>query len=160
RLTDYVAAVDKCVYFTREEEQGADQLAHTRQRLARQIAGLERQKERVASLLRPVTAGALALPLRHEEREKLSIMECYEHIFRDWAWGAREVDQLRALVEPALPDDAGAIAVYGAGAGRLAADIHESRRPRRTYALDINPLPLLVASALTIGDTVELPELP
>jgi len=160
RLDDYVAAVDKCLYFTREEEQRSDQLAHTRQRLARQRAALERQRDRVASVLRPLTDGAIVLPSRPEDHEKLPIMECYEHIFRDWAWGAREVDQLRALVEPALPEAAGAIAIYGAGAGRLAADIHESRRPRRTYALDINPLPLLVAAALTRGETVELPELP
>jgi SAM-dependent methyltransferase len=69
------------------------------------------------------------------------------------------VDQLRALVEPALSQAAGAIAIYGAGAGRLAVDIHESRRPHRTYALDTNPLPLIVADALTRGETVELPEL-
>ncbi len=160
RLDDFIAVVEKRVYFTREEAERADQLAHTRQRLARQVAGLEHQKDRVASLLRPLTAGAIALPSRREEREKLPIMECYEHIFRDWAWGAREVDQLRALVEPALPQGAGAIAIYGAGAGRLAADIHESRRPRRTYALDINPLPVAVAAALTRGETVDLPELP
>ena len=108
---DYIAAVDKRVYFTREEAQHSDQLAHTRQRLARQVAGLERQKDRVASLLRPLTAGALALPSRREEREEVPIMECYEHIFRDWAWGAREVDQLRTLVERGLPEAAGAIAI-------------------------------------------------
>jgi len=50
--------------------------------------------------------------------------------------------------------------VYGAGAGRLAVESMQPP-PARTYALDVGPLPLLVADALLRGETVAfLPEMP
>jgi hypothetical protein len=54
----------------------------------------------------------------------------------------------------------GRLAVYGAGAGRLAVDVHQTLGPTETWALDTNPLPVLVAERLIRGETVVLPEFP
>ena len=67
-----------------------------------------------------------------------------------------------ALVARMVPEALGCVcvAVYGAGAGRLAVDFHQALRPTETLALDTNPLPLLVAEKLVRGETVALPEFP
>ena len=55
---------------------------------------------------------------------------------------------------------AGTVVVLGAGAGRLAVDLHRTLRPAVVVALDINPLPLLVAAELVAGGEVTLHEFP
>src|SRR5262249_57113542 len=90
-----------------------------------------------------------------------AVLGCYEHLFRDWVWGQREHEAALALLGPALPQGiAGQVAVYGAGAGRLAADLHQTFGPARTFALDVNPLPFLVVDRVLGGETVALPEFP
>ena len=55
----------------------------------------------------------------------------------------------------AIPEGLQRLAVYGAGAGRLAADIHQHLRARRRrFALDVNPLPFLIADRLLAGETL------
>ena len=54
----------------------------------------------------------------------------------------------------------GLLVVYGAGAGRLAFDVHRSLSPSQTLALDLNPLPLLIADRLIRGESLELDEFP
>jgi hypothetical protein len=160
RLDEYLALVKKRVFFSGQELTLPDRLPRTRQRIAQLTAGFEHQQEQIAALMRPLSAGALAVPPRPEARQSLALLDCYENIFRDWAWGTVEIDRVRAVIEPAFPDSVGTLAIYGAGAGRLAVDVHRSRKPKRTYALDVNPLPLLVADALLRGETVALPEIP
>jgi hypothetical protein len=48
----------------------------------------------------------------------------------------------------------------GAGAGRLAYDLHLRYAPELSVALDVNPLPLLLAGRVLHGDTVTLHEFP
>lgn len=161
RTDEYLALVNKRLFFARQEAAAADHLPRTKRRLEQVIAGLESQRVKIASILRPLGNDvALHIPSRPEVRDNLALLECYEHIFRDWAWGSDEVDRLRALIERSLPEGLDAVAIYGAGAGRLAVDLHRSRRTKQTFALDLNPLPFLVADALVRGEAVELPEFP
>jgi hypothetical protein len=50
--------------------------------------------------------------------------------------------------------------VLGAGAGRLAYDIHMQLAPATTVALDFNPMLLLIAQRIARGETLELYEFP
>ena len=50
--------------------------------------------------------------------------------------------------------------VLGAGAGRLAYDLHQALKPPLTVALDFNPLFLLAASRILAGPPLELYEFP
>ena len=50
--------------------------------------------------------------------------------------------------------------VLGAGAGRLAYDIHDNFDCAMTVAMDFNPMLMLVAQTVTRGDTLELYEFP
>ena len=67
------------------------------------------------------------------------VLEFSENLFQDWVWGDKEADLTRALAARLLGEEPGRLAVYGAGAGRLAVDLHQSLRPTATWALDLNP---------------------
>ncbi len=85
----------------------------------------------------------------------------YANIHRDWCWGDAEngasFEVLATLLGGADP---GRVLVLGAGAGRLAYDLHTRTAASLTAVVDFNPLLLIVADRVTRGDTVELYEFP
>jgi uncharacterized protein YbaR (Trm112 family) len=164
RLEFYLTGVEMRVNALRAEA-GTDLLPRTRKRLTRLADGLAAHLERLSSLCQPLKVGAdpfgnEAIPPRAEPGQQAAILECYEHLFRDWAWGDAECRTALELIAPLLPQKLARMAVYGAGTGRLAVDLHRARAPRHTFALDINPFPFFVTARLLAGETVELPELP
>ena len=86
----------------------------------------------------------------------------YANIHRDWAWGDEENEASLKQVRAVLHDHAelGNVLVLGAGAGRLAYDVHTNIDCSSTVALDFNPLLLLVAQAVTEGEQLNLYEFP
>jgi hypothetical protein len=86
----------------------------------------------------------------------------YVNLHRDWAWGDEEnAASLSAVHEVAGGGHVwGTTAVLGAGAARLAYDIHMQCGPSLTIAADFNPLLLFVARDVTQGGVVELYEFP
>jgi hypothetical protein len=85
----------------------------------------------------------------------------YTNIHRDWSWGDEEnaasFDAIAAALRAAPPARA---LVLGAGAGRLAYDLHTCTAAAITVALDFNPLLSLVAHTVSRGGTLELYEFP
>lgn len=79
---------------------------------------------------------------------------------RDWAWGEVENDASHSLVAGALGAGRASVLVLGAGAGRLAYDLHERGDSRTTVALDLNPMLLAVASRAARGEATDLYEFP
>jgi len=82
---------------------------------------------------------------------------------RDWAWPGAEgwedenrqaLTQVRCHIDGAI----GRLLVIGAGAGRLAYDLHGDAE--RTVALDVSPFALLVGASIWGGATVEMWEFP
>lgn len=85
----------------------------------------------------------------------------YVNVHRDWVWGDEENRLALELVTRVRGNHPpGRVLVLGAGAGRLAYDMHDAWSPDLTVAADINPLLLLLASRLFDGGTVELYEFP
>jgi hypothetical protein len=165
RLDDYTTTVESRVQELQREAESEQLLPRTRARLLRIANGFTQQIEGVTALFEPLDEGtdemtASAFPSRPEATLQPAILECYEHIFRDWAWGERECAMALDFVKPMVPAGLDRIALYGAGAGRLAVDIHQTCAPKRTLALDVNPLPFLAADKLLSGETVDLPEFP
>jgi hypothetical protein len=133
----------------------------TLRRIRRVRAGLMSQLDSIGEYLRVLDAATPRVPLPLPSMSgPAAVLKCYENLFRDWSWGESEAEQSFALVERLAPDELGRLAVYGAGAGRLAVDVHTRLAPRATVALDLNPLPLLVAARLIRGEPVSLPEFP
>lgn len=85
----------------------------------------------------------------------------YVQLLRDWAWpeDVQNTEAARAMVEHGADARWGDVLLLGAGAGGLAAELH-GRVARRTVALDLNPLPLLVFDRLCAGADIDLWEFP
>jgi N2227-like protein len=168
RWVDFLSVTEQYVRGWHVEANLPDILPRTRARLLKNIAGVEDQRVRIDALFGDITRGlSQAIPPRPEGGQIPAVLNCYEHIFRDWVWGDKESEATLALVgalvgtrSDHVREPLGRLGVFGAGAGRLAVDVHRMFGPIETVALDHNPLPLLVAERLIRGEIVELPEFP
>ena len=87
----------------------------------------------------------------------------YVNLHRDWAWGEEENAAGLAEIVAVLGGSArglGRTLVHGAGAGRLAYDLHAAGDAPLTVATDFNPLLLFVAREMFAGRSLELYEFP
>jgi hypothetical protein len=140
----------------------------TRGRLTHVAEALDDQAERIGRLMQPLGLGkraeaeAVHAALGTELPLSQGLSTYYPNLHRDWCWGDDEnAASLAAVRECLAPDVAPTrVLVLGAGAGRLAYDVHQSLRPAVTVALDFNPLFLLAASRIAAGESLELHEFP
>lgn len=109
------------------------------------------------------------LALKTRLPTQMGLMAYEANVFRDWVWGAAEnAASLEALTDVLGAENPGATLVLGAGAGRLAYDLHQSRHasgatdPEEalTVALELNPYLTTVNRRLASGDSVDLVEFP
>jgi uncharacterized protein YbaR (Trm112 family) len=142
--------------------------ATTRSRLKLLAAACADHARRLRALLAPLDAATpsgaapetyralgAALPVGQ------GLTSYYANLHRDWCWGDAENEAGYRGVAAALGDESpGRTLVLGAGAGRLAYDVHARRRPSLLVAADLNPLMLMVARRMWAGDSVELYEFP
>lgn len=149
-----------------EQLQQFDLLPSTRRRVELVRRATAEHCERVVDLLR--AAGIAPDPRAKASGTDFTLVEFYDHILRDWAWerpGHAENAQARESVERALGEAQadrrlGRVLVLGAGACRLAYDLHVAHAPAMTVALDINPLLLLAAARIIVGGGLRLLEFP
>lgn len=140
----------------------------TRKRLELQHEAAERHRNALKRILEPMDVQAsqtsyesyLALRTRLPTDQGLNTY--YPNIHRDWSWGAEENEASLAQVKHVLDGDEelGDTLVLGAGACRLAYDLHMNCQASNTIAFDFNPLLLLVADRITRGESLELYEFP
>jgi hypothetical protein len=141
--------------------------ASTRRRLEVLRDATADHATRLAALLAPLGLEAPAasretyLALRTRLPPDQGLMTYFGNVHRDWAWGREENEASLELVADALGSvPAGRTLVLGAGAGRLAYDIHQRLGSESTVALDFNPLLLFVADRVSRGESLELYEFP
>jgi uncharacterized protein YbaR (Trm112 family) len=140
----------------------------TRERLESQRAASMAHRDSLKEILEPMDVQAsqtsfesyLALRTRLPADQGLNTY--YQNVHRDWSWGNEENKaSLEQIVRVLNGDDAiGDTLVLGAGACRLAYDLHVNCKPVNTIAMDFNPLLLLVADRVTRGEKLELYEFP
>jgi hypothetical protein len=143
-------------------------VAATRRRLELVAAAHQDQIARLRALLAPLGLDAGAALATHQglgTRLPLQqgLTNYYVNVHRDWSWGdeenARALEAVRAALGGTLAG-LGRTLVHGAGAGRLAYDLHVNGDAPLTVATDFNPLLLFVAREMFAGRTVELYEFP
>jgi hypothetical protein len=157
----------------RERLQAAAALADTgrRQETRTRLERLERATRdhgaRLRTLLAPLeleqhTASyETYLALRTRLPADQGLTTYYANLHRDWCWGQAENEASFAAIEEALRGVPPTRAlVLGAGAGRLAYDLHMRTPAAVTVALDFNPLLAIVGDTVTRGATLELYEFP
>lgn len=161
QLSQEIASLEK-------ELQNEDLRALTRRRLERYKKAVVAHKRALQNLLQPIEIQTLEgnyesyLALRSRLPSDQGLNTYYPNIHRDWAWGEEENRASLKQVRSVLHDhaDLGKVLVLGAGAGRLAYDIHTQLPCELTVAMDFNPLLMLVAKAVTGGDSLSLHEFP
>ena len=156
----------------RAELDGHVPLPQTRKRLELQMQATMDHRKVLQVLLAPVGLQSLQatfeshLALRTRLPRDQGLHTYYANVHRDWVWG--ETENSLALNEIRLALAArnehgeltGDTLVLGAGACRLAYDMHMAFGANRTVAMDFNPLLLLIARAVTGGDSLQLHEFP
>jgi hypothetical protein len=152
---------------------GASTLAERRMR--RLLQATVEQTKALTKLLEPLgleerdegSETALERALAARIPVSQSLTGYYANIHRDWGWPDAAVDEngaSLARVLEVIPDrvkhgDA-RILVLGAGACRLAYDLHVAVKAEATVATDFNPLMLYAARRIVTGGTVHLQEFP
>lgn len=138
----------------------------TRVRLETLAAGYRAQVDHIARILAPLEPAAggsmdTLLALRTRLPPGQDIVSYSANVFRDWCWGEEEcrlaADAVAAGLGAARPRR---ILVLGAGAGRLAYDLHQRTDAVLTVAVDYNPLLCYVGRAVADGGTIPLVEFP
>lgn len=140
----------------------------TRRRTERYKKALDQHRRKLRKLLEPLDVQSLTgnyesyLALRTRLPADQGLNTYYANIHRDWAWGDEEnaasLKQIRAVVQDSA--ELGNVLVLGAGAGRLAYDVHMQMDCATTTALDFNPLLLLIAKRMAEGSELKLYEFP
>jgi hypothetical protein len=141
----------------------------TRRRLTHVAAAHDDQVAKLNALLAPIgldqasagqgTLQALGTRLPTEQ----GLTNYYVNLHRDWCWGDEENAAALAEIRAALGGSLaglGRTLVQGAGAGRLAYDLHQEGDAPLTVATDFNPLLLFAAREIYAGRAVELYEFP
>ena len=140
----------------------------SRRRTERYQKAIEQHRRNLAKLLQPVDVQSLSgsyesyLALRTRLPSDQGLNTYYPNIHRDWAWGDEEnkasLNQIRAVAQDNA--ELGRTLVLGAGAGRLAYDIHMHMGGESTIALDFNPMLMLVAKRVSAGEELKMYEFP
>jgi len=142
--------------------------ALTKRRVERYKKAVKSHKRSLQKLLRPIEMQSLQgnyesyLALRTRMPTDQGLNTYYHNVHRDWVWGEEENKASLKQIRAVLHDHAelGKVLVLGAGAGRLAYDIHSELNCSLTVAMDFNPLLMLVARAVTSGGELKLYEFP
>jgi hypothetical protein len=139
----------------------------TRTRLENLERATREHAERLRALLAPLELDQHTatyetyLALRTRPPSDQGLTTYYSNIHRDWCWGDEEnAASFAALAEALREAPPNRVLVLGAGAGRLAYDLHMQTTARTTVALDFNPLLSIVGDSVTRGQAVELYEFP
>ncbi len=91
-----------------------------------------------------------------------TLVENFVNLHRDWSWGEAENSTTLAAITGLLPPGypIGKLLVPGAGACRLAYDLHQQLKPEATIATEVNPLLFLCAKRILSGGILNLYEFP
>jgi uncharacterized protein YbaR (Trm112 family) len=138
-----------------------DRLTRLQHAYADQVVKLRDLLAPLGAELRGGAAYATHLALRTRLPPDQGLTTYFANVHRDWCWGETENGPSCALVGDALgTTPTRSLLVLGAGAGRLAYDLHARMAPELTVALDFNPLLLLVAARVMAGEALDLWEFP
>jgi len=150
------------------ELKNKDLRALTKRRIERYKKATDSHRRSLAKILQPVDVQSMHgnfesyLALRTRLPADQALNTYYANVHRDWAWGDEENSASLKQVRAVLHDNAelGNVLVLGAGAARLAYDLHMQIDCTNTVAMDFNPLLLLIAQAVAKGGSLKLYEFP
>ena len=154
--------VERTVRDIREQLQTADLLPATRKRCETTIEGIAGQLADVRGILEPRLPATTRSEGRVQSEGAPATLHHLPYLYRDWGWPPEAEDENeRALstVEEMLGDRGpGRTLVMGAGACRLASDIHHRHPDAEIMVMDLDPVLFAAAHAVTHGESLTLRE--
>lgn len=139
----------------------------TRERIKAFRRGCLEQRESFKRVLAPLEPEKIPMQVFFDHfsgpsKVKPALLEHVVNLHRDWAWGSAENNASLEAIASLLPSGyaPGQLLVPGAGACRLAYDLHQQLKPEATIATEVNPLLLLCAKRILSGGTLNLYEFP
>ena len=140
----------------------------TRRRLEQQMTAADKHRNMLRQIMEPVDVQSMQanyesyIAMRTRLPSDQGLNTYYANVHRDWVWGETEneasLQQVREVVGDS--DALGDTLILGAGACRLAYDLHMRLASERTVAIDFNPLLLLIAKRVMSGEKLQLYEFP
>lgn len=134
--------------------------ASTRTRIRELARAIAEQADDIKTAVGPSLGGSL--PPDEDVGLPRGATNNLAYLFRDWAWSGGSDDENRRALEAmrrvSQQQALGRILVLGAGACRLAYDLHVHCGGTETWAVDIDPYLLLIAEAVVRGVEVTLTE--
>ncbi len=155
QLDELTRAAEETVVMFEKELRKPALFDNTRLRLQTQIALTKQTLAEVAAIIEPA-AGASSdnsLPA-----PRIDPLNTFHYLHRDWAETTENTSALSCVERVLDGAPLGRLLVLGAGAGRLAYDLHRTQRATLTVAVDIDPLVALVAQQMVSGGRIELTE--
>jgi len=154
--------VERTVQDIREQLQATDLLPATRRRCEITIEGITTQLADVRAILEPLLPATVRSERQEWPHAAPATLHHLPYLYRDWGWpSAADGENERALsmVEEMLGDAGpGRTLVMGAGACRLAYDIHHRHPDAEIMVMDLDPILFAVAHAVTHGETLTIRE--
>lgn len=138
----------------------------TKERLEKLHEGKQLFLRSVFDLLTPLVRNPMASKniydtLSDTAPNTQNLLSYEANLYRDWVWGDEENQlSLEIVADKINKEQCEKILVLGAGAGRLALDLHQQLSPKITVASDINPLLVLASQRILQGDELSIYEFP
>ncbi len=140
----------------------------TSRRLERYKKAIDSHRRSLQKLMQPLDVQSTSgnyetyLAMRTRLPVDQGLNTYYANVHRDWSWGDEENKASMKQIRAVLHENAelGNVLVLGAGAGRLAYDMHMQLDCSSTVALDFNPMLMFVANAVARGGALKMHEFP
>ncbi len=142
----------------------ADTITHDR--LNRVLDGKRAFLEQVTDLISPiVTTKVASKPIYDALSDRApntqNLLSYEANLYRDWVWGEEENElSCNLIIDTLEKKDTDKLLIVGAGACRLAYDLHINLTPSMTVANDINPMLLFSAQRILHESGLEIVEFP
>jgi uncharacterized protein YbaR (Trm112 family) len=155
QLEELTSAANETVAMFEKELRKPALLENTRVRLQTQIDLTKKTLGEVSSIIEPAAGPNTDNPI---PAPRIDPLNTFHYLHRDWAETTENGTALACVDRVLDGAPLGRLLVLGAGAGRLAYDLHVTKRASLTVALDIDPLVALVAQQMASGGRIELTE--
>jgi len=154
--------VKRTVQDIREQLQASDLLPATRRRCETTIEGIAGQLADVRAILEPRLPATIRPEGPDWPEQAPAILHHLPYLYRDWGWPPEpegENEQALSMVEEVLGNTGpGRTLVMGAGACRLAYDIHHHHPDAEIMVMDLDPVLFAAAYAVTHGESLTIRE--
>lgn len=154
--------VDRVARDVREQLESQDLLPSTRKRCLTMIESIVGQADDVRAILEPMLPAAARREVQGWSGRVPATLDYLPYLYRDWGWPPEpdgESERALALVDRVLEGRCpGRVLVMGAGACRLAYELHHRYADAELLVIDLDPVLFSAAHAVTHGESLTLRE--